>query len=136
MNVTTEVNDNLLKLIQDLHQQVTTLVTNNINTNFPNPTNTHNLSNNLNTWNPLHLNTIKYCWSQGAWSHTSMDYNMKKIGHKYAATLCDKMESVAINDIFSLKCRYYGPKRDILYYCGTLIFCLLSYYIISKDKGL
>ena len=29
---------------------------------------------------------------------------------------------VAINDIFSLKWRYYGPKRDILDYWGTLIF--------------
>ena len=41
---------------------------------------------------------------------------------------------VARNDIFSLKERYYGPKEDILDYWVKLIFCLLSYYILSKDK--
>ena len=44
--------------------------------------------------------------------------------------------SVERNDIFSLNCICYGPKRDILDYWGTLIFRLLSYYIISKDKYL
>ena len=43
---------------------------------------------------------------------------------------------VEINDIFSLIWRCYGPKQDILDYWGTLIFCLWSYYILSKDKGL
>ena len=43
---------------------------------------------------------------------------------------------VARNDIFGLKWRYYGPKWDILDYWGTLIFCLLLYYILSMDKGL
>ena len=43
---------------------------------------------------------------------------------------------VAINDIFSLISRCYGPKRDILDYWGTNIFCLLSYYILLKDNGL
>ena len=33
------------------------------------------------------------------------------------------------NDTFSLKCRYYDPKGDILDYWVTLIFCLSSYYI-------
>ena len=44
--------------------------------------------------------------------------------------------SVARSDILSLKQRYYGPKRDILNYRGTSIFGLLSYYILSMDKGL
>ena len=44
--------------------------------------------------------------------------------------------SVARNDIFSLKWRYYGQKGDILDYCGTRVFCLLSYYVLSNDKGL
>ena len=43
---------------------------------------------------------------------------------------------VEIIDIFSLKWRYYGPKRGFLDYWGTHIFCLLSYYILSMDKGL
>ena len=43
---------------------------------------------------------------------------------------------IARNDIFSLKWRYYGLKRDIMDYSRTLIFCLLFYYILSKDKGL
>ena len=46
------------------------------------------------------------------------------------------ISSVAINDIFSINWRCYGPKRDILDYWGTLIFCILSYYILSMDKGL
>ena len=37
----------------------------------------------------------------------------------------------AINEILSIKYRYYGPKGDILDYWITLISCLLSYYIIS-----
>ena len=44
--------------------------------------------------------------------------------------------AVARNYIFSLIWRCYGPKRDILDYWGTNIFCILSYYILSKDKGL
>ena len=43
---------------------------------------------------------------------------------------------VARNYIFSLIWRCYGPKWDILDYWGTNIFCILSYYILSKDKGL
>ena len=43
---------------------------------------------------------------------------------------------VAINYIFSLIWRCNGPKRDILDYWGTILYCLLSYYILSKDKGL
>ena len=34
--------------------------------------------------------------------------------------------SVAINDIFGLIWRRYSPKRDILDYWGTIIFCLFS----------
>ena len=30
----------------------------------------------------------------------------------------------------------YGLKRDILDYRRTIIFCLLTYYILLKDKGL
>ena len=41
------------------------------------------------------------------------------------------IDSVVRDDIFGLKWRYYGPKGDILDYWVTLIFCLLSYYIIS-----
>ena len=44
--------------------------------------------------------------------------------------------SVARSDIFSIKWRYYGPKGGILDYLGTLMLCLLSYYILSKDKSL
>ena len=43
---------------------------------------------------------------------------------------------VARNYIFSLIWRCYGPIRDILDYWATIIYCLLSYYILSKDKGL
>ena len=42
--------------------------------------------------------------------------------------------SVARNDIFGINWRSYGPKRDILEYWGTLIICILSYYILSMDK--
>ena len=42
----------------------------------------------------------------------------------------------ARNYIFSLIWRCYGPKRDILDYWGTILYCLLSYYILLKDKGL
>ena len=42
--------------------------------------------------------------------------------------------SVAINYIFSIIWRCYGPKRDILDYRGTIIFCLLSYYILRRIK--
>ena len=44
--------------------------------------------------------------------------------------------SVARNYIFGLIWRCYGPKRDILDYWETNICCILSYYILSKDKGL
>ena len=46
------------------------------------------------------------------------------------------MAGVAINYIFGPIWRCYGPKQDILDYWGTIMFCLLSYYILSKDKGL
>ena len=41
---------------------------------------------------------------------------------------------VARNYIFGLIWIPYYPKQDILDYWGKIIFCLLSYYIISKDK--
>ena len=41
---------------------------------------------------------------------------------------------VARNDIFSLQWISYVPTWVSLDNWGTLIFCLLSYYIISKDK--
>ena len=44
--------------------------------------------------------------------------------------------SVARNYIFSIIWICYGPKRDILDYWGTILYYLLSYYILSKDKGL
>ena len=44
--------------------------------------------------------------------------------------------SVAINYIYSLIWRCYGPKRGILDYWGTILYCLSSYYILLKDKGL
>ena len=44
--------------------------------------------------------------------------------------------SVAINYILSLIWRCYGSKRDILNYWEKIIFCSLSYYILSKDEGL
>ena len=43
---------------------------------------------------------------------------------------------VAINYIFSLIWKCYGPKRDILDYWETNIVYILSYYILSKDKGI
>ena len=43
--------------------------------------------------------------------------------------------SVGINYIFGLIWICYGPKRDILDYWGTNIFCVISYYILLKDKG-
>ena len=42
----------------------------------------------------------------------------------------------ARNYIFGLIWRRYGPKWDILNFWGKIIFCLLSYYILSKDKFL
>ena len=44
-------------------------------------------------------------------------------------------EIVARNDIV-LNGDIMARKRDILDYLGTLIFCLLSYYILSMDKFL
>ena len=41
---------------------------------------------------------------------------------------------VARNYIFSLIWRCYGPKRDILDYWETILYFLLSYYILSKIK--
>ena len=38
--------------------------------------------------------------------------------------------------IFGLIWRCCGPKQDLKDYLGILIFCLLSYYIMSKDRGL
>ena len=43
--------------------------------------------------------------------------------------------SVAKNYIFALIWRRYGPKRDILDYWGTFINFLLTYSILSNDKG-
>ena len=48
----------------------------------------------------------------------------------------DMRINVAINDVFSIDWICYGPKQDILDYWGTLIFRILSYYILSIDKGL
>ena len=45
-------------------------------------------------------------------------------------------EIVTRNYILSLIWRCYGPKQDILDYWVTLIHFLLSYYILSKNKGL
>ena len=44
--------------------------------------------------------------------------------------------TVAQNYIFGPIWRLYGPKQDILDYWGTIIFCLLSYYILLNSKGL
>ena len=41
-------------------------------------------------------------------------------------------EPVSINDIFGIKWRYYGPKRDILDHWGKLIF--FNYTIISYQR--
>ena len=43
---------------------------------------------------------------------------------------------VVRNYIFSIIWTCYGPKWDILDYWGTILYCLLSYYILLKDKGL
>ena len=43
--------------------------------------------------------------------------------------------SAAINCIFGLIWICYGPKRDILDYWVIIIYCLLSYYILSRYKG-
>ena len=43
---------------------------------------------------------------------------------------------VAINEIFSNICIHYVPKGGVLDYWGTLKYCLLSYYILSKYRGL
>ena len=43
---------------------------------------------------------------------------------------------VARNYIFSLIWIWYGPKRDVLDYWGTILYCLLSYSMLLKDKGL
>ena len=48
----------------------------------------------------------------------------------------DKPPVVARDYIFCLIWRFYGPKRDILEYWGTIIYYLFSYYILLKDKGL
>ena len=46
------------------------------------------------------------------------------------------IKSVARNYMFGLIWRRYGPKQDILDHWGIIIFLLLSYYILSNDKGL
>ena len=43
--------------------------------------------------------------------------------------------SLSINDVLRITWICYSPKRDILDYWETLIFCLLSYYILSKDTS-
>ena len=43
--------------------------------------------------------------------------------------------NVAINYIFSLIWIFYGPKWGSLDYRGIIIYCLLSYYILSRYKG-
>ena len=43
---------------------------------------------------------------------------------------------VARNDVFRTKWRYYDPKRDILDYWETLIFRIISYYILSMNECL
>ena len=53
-----------------------------------------------------------------------------------AKDIGNQRKILARNYFFSLIWRCYGPKRDILDYWGTNIFCLLSYHILSKDKGL
>ena len=60
MNATTEVKYHTLKLIQDLHQQFSTLATNNNRTNPPNPINTRYPSNTFNPRNIRRRNTRKY----------------------------------------------------------------------------
>ena len=51
--------------------------------------------------------------------------------------ICIKQDYiVARNYIFSIIWRCYGPKRDILYYLGKILYCLLSYYIVLKYKRL
>ena len=57
MNANTEVNAHPLKLIQDLHQQVSTLATNNNRTNPHNSTNIRIPSNDLNPQNLRRRNT-------------------------------------------------------------------------------
>ena len=55
---------------------------------------------------------------------------------RYHAPIFVPEKDVARKYIFGIVWRRYGPKRDILDYWGTIIFCLLSYYILSKDKCL
>ena len=51
-------------------------------------------------------------------------------------SLIDYLSIVARNYIFSLICICFSPKRNVLDYWGTIIFCILSYFILSKDKAL
>ena len=66
MNATTEVNAQLLKLIQNIQQQVGTLAMTKNKTNPPNPTNTCNPSNYSNPCNLRRCNSSKYCFLHGS----------------------------------------------------------------------
>ena len=71
--------------------------------------------------------------TQWEWPHKNSEDNYKDRG--FWDTNYRNI-SVARNYIFSLIWRCYGTKQDILDYRGTIIYILLSYYILSEDKGL
>ena len=76
----------------------------------------------------IHFHTGRVYYGVVMNVHTSIFLTKKQIKHKET--------NVTRNYILSFIWRCYGLKRYILEYWGTIIFCLLSYYILSKDKGL
>ena len=87
----------------------------------------HNACHIFQKLNKIHYFSI-YLFIVGAYSKISKVYRMENITTEEVI--------VAKNYIFGLIWRCNGPKRYILDYWGTIIYYRLSYFVLSKDKGL
>ena len=67
---------------------------------------------------------------------TCLEYKPSNNGSRSTYKSGRWISIVARNCIFTLIWRCYGPKRDILEYWGTILYDLISYYVLSKYKGL
>ena len=84
--------DNLLKLIKDLQEQVSQLnVAQSVRS--PYPASRGHPTSRGSGGRPLrpHRNVSHYCWTQGACAHSSKDCNFKAPGHKADTTSNNKM---------------------------------------------
>ena len=62
------------------------------------------------------------CYKKSARGGKKMFIHIKNLPNAWKIQMWPK-DTVAINYIFSLIWRCYGPKRDILDYWGTIIYC-------------